>query len=89
MLSADGAGEPIVLRVEDDGHGVPAEERDQVFERFFRGARSADSGSGLGLALVAQQAVLHGGRVDVGDSPMGGALFRVTLTPSPPPDAGR
>jgi signal transduction histidine kinase len=68
-----------VLGVEDDGPGVPPQERDQIFERFSRGSGAAASGSGLGLALVAQQAALHGGNVEVGDSPLGGAAFTVRL----------
>jgi two-component system sensor histidine kinase PrrB len=50
-----------------------------VFERFARGPDATSPGSGLGLALVAQQAQLHGGDVTVGDSAIGGASLRVRL----------
>lgn len=70
--------------VDDEGAGVPAAERTQVFERFFRGSaagrRGAGSGSGLGLALVAEHVRLHGGRVWVEDGPGArGARFVVEL----------
>ncbi|GIU85021.1 MAG: hypothetical protein KatS3mg008_1796 [Acidimicrobiales bacterium] len=65
--------------VEDDGPGIPAAERDRVFERFERGSTSQASGSGLGLALVVQQARLHGGDVVVTDAEPHGARFEVRL----------
>jgi two-component system sensor histidine kinase PrrB len=72
-------GESLLLSVEDDGPGVPSVEREHIFERFQRGSRAIGPGSGLGLALVAQQASLHGGGVVVGNSPLGGASFEVHL----------
>jgi signal transduction histidine kinase len=69
--------------VEDAGAGVAAEERERVFERFFRGRaagmRGADEGSGLGLSLVREHVGLHGGRVWVEDRQGGGARFVVRL----------
>ncbi len=70
----------LLLTVADNGPGVPVAERGRIFERFTRGAQAGGSpGSGLGLALVAQQAQLQGGDVTVGDSAAGGALFTVRL----------
>jgi signal transduction histidine kinase len=74
----------VRVTVDDQGSGVPAEERTQVFERFFRGSaagrRGAGSGSGLGLALVAEHVHLHGGTVWVEDGPNGrGARFVVEI----------
>jgi len=69
----------LVLTVDDDGPGVPEAERERIFDRFSRGAGAKSPGSGLGLALVAQQAQLHDGRVEVGDSEQGGARFSVRL----------
>jgi two-component system, OmpR family, sensor histidine kinase PrrB len=69
----------IRFTVDDDGPGVPPSERERIFERFARGMSSSAAGSGLGLALVRQQAVLHGGSVEVGDSTLGGARFTVFL----------
>jgi two-component system sensor histidine kinase PrrB len=79
------AGTRIVLEVCDDGPGVPADDRQLIFQRFARGSAVTAPGSGLGLALVAQQAALHGGEVVVGDSPSGGACFTVRL----PSDGGK
>jgi two-component system, OmpR family, sensor histidine kinase PrrB len=74
----------LLLTVADDGPGVPAGERERIFERFTRGAQAGSSpGSGLGLALVAQQAQMQGGDVTIGDSPAGGALFTVRLPGEP------
>jgi two-component system sensor histidine kinase PrrB len=63
--------------VDDDGPGIPEDEREHVFERFSR--LGANGGSGLGLAIVAQQARLHGGEAHAEDSPLGGARFVVDL----------
>ena len=78
-------GRPGVARVEvdDAGPGVPAGDRDRVFERFARATgrdrHLDDAGTGLGLALAAQHVALHGGRVWVEDRPGGGARFVVEL----------
>jgi PAS domain S-box-containing protein len=70
----------VILRVEDDGPGVAADERDRLFEPFERGERSAPSpGLGVGLSLVARFAEAHGGRAWVEDREGGGASFRVLL----------
>ncbi len=74
--------ERVRLVVGDDGPGIPAAERERVFERFVRldDARARDAGgSGLGLAIVAAIVAAHGGRVRVGEGPSGGAEVEVTL----------
>jgi two-component system, OmpR family, sensor histidine kinase PrrB len=68
-----------VLHVDDDGGGVPEEERARIFEPFARVHGADRPGSGLGLALVDQQARHHDVRVAVGDSPLGGARFTVSF----------
>jgi two-component system sensor histidine kinase PrrB len=72
-------GGAVAITVDDDGPGVHAGERELIFHRFARGAGAAEQGSGLGLALVRQQARLHEGDATVADSPLGGARFRVTV----------
>lgn len=71
-----------LLHIDDDGSGVPAAERQRVFDRFARldDARARDAGgSGIGLAIVKQVVELSGGTVEVTDAPLGGARFTVTL----------
>jgi two-component system sensor histidine kinase PrrB len=68
------------LVVDDDGPGVEAADRERIFEPFVRAngaAAGAVPGSGLGLALVAQQVRDHGASIEVADSPLGGARFSV------------
>ena len=66
------------VTVDDDGPGLPAGDVSRLFEPFVRGATSA-SGGGLGLAIVKQVAAMHGGNVEAGSSPLGGARFRMSF----------
>lgn len=74
-------GDDHVLSVEDDGPGIPEADRDDVFKAFTRidDSRNRETGGyGLGLAVVARVAELHGGRADVGgSSELGGARFSI------------
>ncbi len=81
-VSLGRVGQQVQLAVEDDGAGIPAEQRTAIFERFVRldEARTRDTGgAGLGLAVVASIVQGVGGTVRVDDSPHGGARFVVTL----------
>lgn len=72
----------VVLRVDDDGSGIPAAQRERVFERFVRldDARARDDGgSGLGLSIVEAVARKHKGSAAVSDSPGGGARVEIRL----------
>jgi signal transduction histidine kinase len=74
--------------VDDDGPGVPASERQAVFLLARRGANARGRGNGLGLALVRLTLERIGGEVDVSESPLGGARFRLripraTIVPAP------
>ena len=64
-------GAPL-LRVDDNGPGIPPEDRERVFDRFYRRDPSAADGSGLGLAIVRRVADRHGAAVTLEDSPLGG-----------------
>jgi two-component system sensor histidine kinase PrrB len=79
QLSAVASRSGVEIAVDDDGAGVPEEERAAVFERFSRGSTASRSGSGLGLALVAQQAELHSGTASLENSPLGGARLLLRL----------
>jgi two-component system, OmpR family, sensor kinase len=76
-------GDEAVLEVADEGPGLPPGMEEQVFSRFVRGAgpadTAADGGTGLGLAIVQAVASSHGGRVEAGPAPHGGAQFTVRL----------
>jgi two-component system sensor histidine kinase PrrB len=79
QLSAVSSREGVEIAIDDDGVGIPKEERRVVFDRFSRGSTASHSGSGLGLALVAQQAELHGGTASLEDSPLGGVRLLLRL----------
>jgi PAS domain S-box-containing protein len=72
-------GSGALLRVDDRGPGVPDDEKEVIFQAFARGSDVEATGVGVGLALVAQFASLHGGRAWVEDNPGGGASFRVVF----------
>ncbi len=67
---------PGVLEVEDDGPGIPADQRDKVFERFYRRNPQA-GGAGLGLAIVGEICRAHQATISLHDGPSGGLLVRV------------
>lgn len=79
QLSAISSAHGVEIAVDDNGAGVPEAERTEVFERFARGSTASRSGSGLGLALVAQQAELHGGTAALEKSSLGGARLVLRL----------
>ena len=78
-LNVSSSSEGVEIAIDDNGTGVPEDERNAVFERFSRGSTASRSGSGLGLALVAQQAELHGGAASLHASPLGGTRLLVRL----------
>lgn len=72
------------VRVFDEGPGVPPEERETIFQRFWRRDRARPGSRGLGLAIVTRVAAAHGGTVSVEDRPGGGAVFTLRLLPCRP-----
>jgi PAS domain S-box-containing protein/diguanylate cyclase (GGDEF)-like protein len=80
-------GERLRLEVADSGPGVARGLREEVFERYRRGAGSAGrpGGTGLGLTIVRDLVALHNGMVTLSDAPEGGALFVVDLPLASPP----
>jgi signal transduction histidine kinase len=75
-VSADG-----IVRVIDDGPGVPEAERESIFRRFWRRDRTQAESRGLGLAIVARVAETHDGSITVENRPEGGAVFTLRLRP--------
>ncbi len=91
VVGVDHEAGHATIAVVDHGDGIPPQLQERIFERFFRAdsSRTRDTGgSGLGLAIVASIVALHHGRVEVRDTPGGGATFRVAL-PLLPSDAAR
>ncbi len=82
MLSAKADGETLVVVVEDDGPGIPADERERVFDRFHRSEAARDrasGGSGLGLGITRSIVHRRGGRIWIDDSSLGGARVSFSL----------
>lgn len=75
------AGDLVSIQVRDTGEGIPPEERDRVFDRFYRTPSSSveDRGSGLGLAIVRRAVELHRGSIRIESAPGGGSVFALLL----------
>ena len=79
LLSAEIVGQSVVIKIEDDGDGIPEEHRKAVFEPFTRLNQGDNRGVGLGLALVQRITMQHKGQVTVSESPLGGASLIIQL----------
>jgi two-component system, OmpR family, phosphate regulon sensor histidine kinase PhoR len=82
VRAAGSEGGGAVVRVEDNGAGIPAEHLDRIFERFYRVDKSRSrklGGTGLGLAIVKHVVMAHGGRVEAESTPGKGSVFTVRL----------
>ncbi|MET7399331.1 HAMP domain-containing sensor histidine kinase [Dactylosporangium sp. NPDC005572] len=77
----------VRITVADDGPGIPAEQHEAMKRRFARGEQPRSDGSGLGLALIDQQAHLHGGTLQLGRA-VGGGLVATLLLPAAQPPSG-
>lgn len=74
VLDEDGS-----VEVRDEGQGIPPEQRELIFQRFWRGDRRRAGSAGLGLAIVARIIKAHGGDISVADAPARGAVFMISL----------
>jgi len=77
-VSLSGTASTVMVAVEDRGPGVPRSEREQIWEPYYRLTREADAsvgGSGIGLSIVRELVLMHGGRAWVEDASGGGARF--------------
>ncbi|WP_273035320.1 ATP-binding protein [Massilia timonae] len=82
VLSARRTPDGVEIAVDDDGPGIPLDERDRIFDPFYRLDRSRDratGGFGLGLSIAHKAVALHGGTLRVESSPLGGARFVLRL----------
>jgi len=80
-LSATRADQTACLMVEDDGPGIPAEEREKVFARFYRRVGNTEPGSGLGLAISREMAARFGGTVELREGPQGQGVRAILTLP--------
>ncbi len=79
-VSCGRRGEETVFRVADRGPGIPGEEREKIFNKFYRGKKTRDiSGTGLGLSISRQVAERHGGGITVEAREGGGTVFSIFL----------
>jgi signal transduction histidine kinase len=72
-------GRAVQIEVEDTGPGIAPEERDRVFDRFYRANGRSPQGFGLGLAIVRQAVRALSGTVEIESAPGGGTTARITL----------
>ncbi|MDC7223214.1 MAG: HAMP domain-containing sensor histidine kinase [Spirochaetales bacterium] len=73
-------GKGTVIIVNDNGPGIPDEEKEEVWKRLYRGEKSRTSpGMGLGLSMVKAVVEAHKGKIELRDNPGGGSIFRITL----------
>jgi signal transduction histidine kinase len=80
FLKAEGSGASLQISVKDQGVGIPAADRERIWERLYRGDKSRTAkGAGLGLAIVRAIVTAHGGHVEVHSEPGQGATFVVSL----------
>ena len=81
-ISVTADSQNAVINIEDNGPGIPEEERDRIFERFYRldDSRARDTGgTGLGLAIAKEAVQMHGGTIEVKNAVSGGSVFIITL----------
>ena len=79
-VSADSHDDEVYLRVSDQGRGIPAGDRERVFDRFVRLEGASEvPGSGLGLFIAKSLVALNGGRLRLGEAEGGGTLFEIAL----------
>jgi signal transduction histidine kinase len=89
VIRTQRVGDEIRFAVADEGPGIPAAERQRIFDKFYRGKGTKEhvSGTGLGLAIARTLVELHGGRIWIDDAAGPGALFVIAIPHEPVPAA--
>jgi signal transduction histidine kinase len=85
-LSSKKFGDQVVVKVRDNGHGIPADVLPRIFDPFFT-TKKVGEGTGLGLSIAYKIISQHGGSIKVDSSPETGTCFTVTLPVQPPAEA--
>ena len=91
VRAGEGGAKPVLITVADRGPGVPAQDKERIFERFHQaggGLRRSEGGVGLGLAICKEIVAAHGGEIWVEDRPGGGSVFSMVLPESAVPGGG-
>jgi signal transduction histidine kinase len=85
LRASRGQDQTVTIEVEDTGKGIPAEERERVFERFYRGSATLETeGFGLGLSIAKRMVDVMGGQIGVRSEPGAGSTFWVRLRAAKP-----
>jgi len=90
-VTLERSADEVCIAVADDGPGIPAEDQERIFERFYRVSSSPSAGTlgtGLGLAIARGLVELHGGRIWVESTLGRGSTFRISLPSACPTGAG-
>jgi len=79
-VSVENMTDNLKISVEDNGNGIPVDERERIFERFYRiSSTSVKEGTGVGLSIVKEIVKLHGGKIWIEESSLGGSNFIILL----------
>jgi two-component system, OmpR family, sensor histidine kinase KdpD len=84
-VNAAQEGDALLLRVTDAGQGLPPDDLERVFDKFYRVPGTATGGTGLGLSICRGLVEAHGGTLTAANVPDGGAQFTIRLMPGAPP----
>jgi len=87
LRASGGEGRTVTIEVEDSGKGIPADEQERVFERFYRGSAQLEGeGFGLGLSIAKRMVDVMGGQIGLRSTTGKGSIFWVRLrAPKPTP----